>query len=411
MLADPTPTYSAFWYFFKVEAMPPGDYVFTIIGFFRDAPLHQIGVQPVALSMAAVSRGIGWQRFGNNMNFWCSKRGSVPEWSLSFTFKVAETDTMYFAYLYPYTYSDLSSFLRNQPAPFMTCVIGKSHGDVDVPAIYWDSDIHKFGNLRTFNFGRFGKSVRQPLIVVVARHHPGECNASYAMEGFIQNLFGRSKDALRLLKKFSFLMIPMINVDGVICGYYRPGLTGYDMNRSWQLPNAKENPVEHAILTVLDRLSRSRQILFFLDFHGHSAECNSFTYGVWDEMVPYNDFEGLFPRLMSRATSLFSEDDSSSLPPQAYASTMRVAVHHRYQIPFAYTLEMSFGGINIGPRSKTQLTPDCYREIGTATVKAMATMLLDHVPLQAIMDGYSPPPLKPLPDPPPGACNNSASHP
>jgi hypothetical protein len=217
------------------------------------------------------------------------------------------------------------------------------------------------------------------------------------MEGFVQGLFSGWQDGLRLVKRFSFLIIPMINVDGVICGYYRPSLSGYDMNRSWDLPNAKQNPVEHTILGLLDLLSRSRQIIFFLDFHGHSAEHNSFTYGVRDEMVSYNEYEGLFPRLMSRATPLFSEDDSMSLNAQAYPTTMRVALHHRYQVPFSYTLEMSFGGVNIGLRSRTQMTPDSYREIGSATVKAIASMLLDHLPLQAIIDGYAPPVLKPLP--------------
>jgi hypothetical protein len=115
-------------------------------------------------------------------------------------------------------------------------------------------------------------------------------------------------------------------------------------------------------------------------------------------MVFYNEYEGLFPHLMNRATSLFSEDDSTSLTAQQYPSTMRVSVHHRYQVPFAYTLEMSFGGVSIGIRSKTQMTPDCYREIGSATVKGIAAMLLDHLPLRAITDGYIPPPLKPLPE-------------
>jgi hypothetical protein len=79
---------------------------------------------------------------------------------------------------------------------------------------------------------------------------------------------------------------------------------------------------------------------------------------------------------------------------------MRVALHERYQIPFAYTLEMSFGGLDIGPRSRTQLTPDSYREVGAAAVSAMATMLLDSIPLRTIVDSYMPPIFRSAPDDP-----------
>jgi hypothetical protein len=399
MIPDPTPYYSVFWYFFKVETMAPGDYTFVIVGFFRDAPLHRLGVQPVALSMRGSERGIGWQRFGWNMNFWCSKKGSVPEYSLSFTFNVTETDTMYFAYLYPYTYTDLCSFLKNQPLPFQFFPVAKSHGGVEVLSVFWDADTQKFVNVKTVNVRRIGRApFKKPAIVIAGRHHPGESNASYAMEGFIRTLFASGKDGGRLLKRFSFLILPMFNVDGVICGYYRPTLTGYDMNRSWMAPNRRQNPVEFEVLSLLDRMSRSRQIVFFLDFHGHSAQCNAFTYGVWDEMIAYNAYTILFPKLMARATSLFDEAECQSLAPTAFPATMRVALHHRYEIPFAYTLEMSFGGIDIGSKTKTQMTPMCYRDIGAATVKSIAAMLLDHVPLDAMLDAYAPPVVRALDD-------------
>jgi hypothetical protein len=391
MLPDPTPYYSASWYFFKVRNLSPGEYTFTIAGFFRDAQLHQLGVQPVAFSMNAAARGIGWHRFGNDMNFWCSKRGTTPEYALSFTFSVAETDTIYFAYLYPYTYTDLIVWLNSQQSLLSYSILCQSHGGVDVPAVFWDADAQKCLNLQNMNIPmRNMRGTRQPLIVIAARHHPGEPNASIAMEDFSRALFSRAKDSVRLLKHFSFLLLPMINVDGVICGYYRPSISGYDMNRSWGSPNKAFNPVEYEVLSLLDKLARTRPVLFFLDFHGHSAQCNSFTYGVWNDAVPFNNFEELFPKIMSRNTSLFDLGASTSLPPDAFPGTMRVALHHRYEIPFVYTLEMSFGGIDIGTRSHTQMTPSCYREIGVAVVRSMAMMLLDQVPLSSIIEGYVP---------------------
>jgi hypothetical protein len=183
----------------------------------------------------------------------------------------------------------------------------------------------------------------------------------------------------------------MINVDGVICGYYRPAITGYDMNRSWISPNRRHHPVEHEVLSLLDKIVKTRPLVFFLDFHGHSAQANAFTYGIWNDEVPFNQWEQLFPKLMSKNTNLFDLQACTTMHPLSYPGTMRVALHHRYQIPFAYTLEMSFGAVDIGPRSHTQMTPNSYREIGVATVKSLATMLLDSVPLDAIVENYVPP--------------------
>lgn len=393
LLPDPSSAYSALWYFFKVEDIPPGDYQFTIVGFFRDCHLHGMGVQPVALSMNDVKRGIGWRRHGNKMNFWCWKKAPSPQYALSFTFTVTESDTMYFAYLYPYTYTDLRNWLSNHKNQMIVSVIARSHGGVDVPAIFWDADAQAFihtGQIRE-KYRAIFREPKKPLLVIAARHHPGESNASFAMEGFMETLIGDSSYAKRLLKNFSVLMLPMMNVDGVICGYYRPTLVGYDMNRSWVYPDRIRNPVEHAVIALLDKLTRSRPLVFLLDYHGHTAQCNAFTYGVWNDSVVLNEYEGLFPRLMSHHVSVFDESGGNSMTPETYTRTMRVALHQRYQIPFAYTLEMSFGGIDIGSLSQSQFTPETYREVGRGTVPAIAQMLLDHVPLSVLMKSYSPP--------------------
>jgi hypothetical protein len=396
ILPDPTAYYSALWYFFKVSDIPPGEYQFSIYGFFRDAHLHGIGVQPVALSALGTDKGIGWQRFGQDINFWCCKRGLENEYALSFRFHVAETDTIYFAYLYPYSYTRLRDWIMNQPLGVEFSTVCRSHGGVDVPAFFWDADFQRCQNVKNLTIPqhRPGRDYRKPLIVICARHHPGESCASFAMEGFLSALLSESRAGKRLLKSFSFLVIPMMNVDGVICGYYRPTLTGYDMNRSWTFPKRKDNPVEFATVCLLDRLVKTRQLLFILDFHGHSAQCNAFTYSVWDPLVPYNEYVGLFPRIMAKRCVIFDEEASFSTTPESYSSTMRVALHRRYNIPFAYTLEMSFGGIDIGSRANTQITPLLYRDVGIATVCSLATMLLEQVPLAAMMKAYVPPVFK-----------------
>ena len=508
MLPDSSRNYSAHWYFFRVENVPPGTYTFTITGIFRNLNLHDIGVLPVALSMNSIKNYAnnpttnidpklnssdldlpGWQRYGSNLNFYRTKKSPSPRFSLSFSFSVnsIEPDTLYFAYLYPYTYSQLKNFLAKKlPPQIVSSTLCKTPGGIDYPAIFWDADLQQCVDVKLILNGCNGtnqsnsqaskyvlnynsskgrpfttpKSIthssssfnpsrsikppttappsssapkktiktvitdnnrlltliktttgpKKPLIVFTARHHPGETCASYAMEGFLESLFSvlfdheegeiESKstedrklysDARRLLHSFSFLILPMMNIDGVVCGYFRHCLGGYDMNRSWIRPCSKLYPVEATVVRLIDRLVQTRPLLFFLDFHGHSSQCNAFTYGVWNDDVPFNEYEAVFPQLMAQKTDLFDDENSISLARESYTQTMRVALHHRYKIPFAYTLEMSYGGMNAGSRRGTQFSQGGYREIGQASVKALAEMLMDHIPTDRITRNYTPP--------------------
>ena len=68
-------------------------------------------------------------------------------------------------------------------------------------------------------------------IILSARVHPGESNASWMMRGAIDFLVSNDEKALYLRNKFVFKIIPMLNPDGVIAGNYRCSLSGQDLNR------------------------------------------------------------------------------------------------------------------------------------------------------------------------------------
>ena len=70
-------------------------------------------------------------------------------------------------------------------------------------------------------------------VVISARVHPGESNASYMMHGIIDYLTGPSLDAKILRDNFVFKLVPMLNPDGVVVGNYRCSLAGLDLNRMW----------------------------------------------------------------------------------------------------------------------------------------------------------------------------------
>ena len=79
-------------------------------------------------------------------------------------------------------------------------------------------------------------------IVVDARVHPGESNASFMMQGFIRFITGHSLVARELRKRCVFKIIPMVNTDGVIIGNYRTCFSGNDLNRKYHNPDESLHP-------------------------------------------------------------------------------------------------------------------------------------------------------------------------
>ncbi|OHT08777.1 Clan MC, family M14, Zinc carboxypeptidase-like metallopeptidase [Tritrichomonas foetus] len=427
LLPDPNESQTTQWFFFKVENLEPGEYAFTIVGFYRQCNLHWKGSKAAVYSENASKSGIGWQRIGENLNYYKFKGGKFPEWAFFFTFNVVEKDTMYFAHAYPYTYTDLNNFLQklSSSSECKVSTLCKTFGDIPVPAVFWDADkqkcvdvsnlyekrrvTHEAPEIRVEDISEFSEALveilrawkesgkpsskslppgishnSKPVIIIAARTHPGETNSSFAMEGLMTILFGNSQLGQRLRQNFSWLLIPMVNPDGVICGFYRPSLAGYDVNRVWQSPDPTTSPVAYNILNLLESLRRTRPLLFFLDFHGHTAACNSFVYGFMNE--ENNDLysaERVFPLLMTKYSPLFSNEMCSFLKQKQYEGTMRVVIRRRFLVLFAYTLEMSYGGCDFGPRRNSQFTPGDYRSVGEATAYAIGDLLLSPSSLAA----------------------------
>lgn len=72
--------------------------------------------------------------------------------------------------------------------------------------------------------------------MVIGRVHPGESNASYAIEGLLNNILGSNS---MLLERYDIYVYPMVNPDGVRYGNYRCNMGGWDLNRNWR--NCEDN--------------------------------------------------------------------------------------------------------------------------------------------------------------------------
>ena len=78
------------------------------------------------------------------------------------------------------------------------------------------------------------------------RVHPGETGASWMMHGILETLLNPKDSEKKLVENlkdhFEFIVIPMLNVDGVINGNYRCSLAACDLNRKWTKPSKALHP-------------------------------------------------------------------------------------------------------------------------------------------------------------------------
>jgi len=57
--------------------------------------------------------------------------------------------------------------------------------------------------------------------LISARSHPGESPASFMLKGFLKSLLDKDNEVSKvLLENFVFVIVPMLNPDGVYKGNY-----------------------------------------------------------------------------------------------------------------------------------------------------------------------------------------------
>jgi len=61
-------------------------------------------------------------------------------------------------------------------------------------------------------------------------------------KGMFDFLVSDKKEAKFLRKFYTFILLPCLNPDGVICGNYRNSVSGVDLNRQWINPEEDFQP-------------------------------------------------------------------------------------------------------------------------------------------------------------------------
>lgn len=100
------------------------------------------------------------------------------------------------------------------------------------------------------------------------------------MEGVIDFLINNKDVRSYLLKKmFVFMIVPMINVDGVYHGHFRMDSFGKNLNRYYLDPSLEKQPAVYAIKELASHLVKDNRLSFYFDLHAHNAKKGAFIYG------------------------------------------------------------------------------------------------------------------------------------
>lgn len=111
---------------------------------------------------------------------------------------------------------------------------------------------------------RLGREDAPRLVVLLGRQHPPEVTGANAMEAFVDELVAMIRRDPALEKQTQFLIVPLLNPDGVAHGHWRANRGGSDLNRDWGI---FAQPETRAVKSWLDTLPEGVRPVLMLDFH------------------------------------------------------------------------------------------------------------------------------------------------
>lgn len=197
---------------------------------------------------------------------------------------------------------------------------------------------------------------KKRALVFFARQHPCETSSSWLMEGLITNLLNDQKKINYMRMFFCFYLVPMINVDGVIVGNSKNGVSGADFNRIWEQPIKEQHP-EVFLIKEYFKNNVKEELFFFFDLHGTTDKYGFFLYSNPPKLQPkdsvYNEqnlekhleklaIMMLFPRLLKRSSKFFNEKDSRyRIKDKNKENTARSVFGRELNVAYSYSLVSS----------------------------------------------------------------------
>ncbi|NWX31362.1 CBPC5 protein, partial [Notiomystis cincta] len=185
--------------------------------------------------------------------------------------------TTYFAFCYPFSYTECQDMLAQLDGRFQDCRHMSPSSPLD--SVYYHRELlcHSLDKLRvdllTITSCHGMQEKREPrldklfpdtstprprcftgkrVFFLSSRVHPGETPSSFVFNGFLDFILREEDPRAQMLRRmFVFKLIPMLNPDGVVRGHYRTDSRGVNLNRQYLHPDAELHPAVYGAKAVL----------------------------------------------------------------------------------------------------------------------------------------------------------------
>ncbi|XP_040553966.1 cytosolic carboxypeptidase-like protein 5 isoform X4 [Gallus gallus] len=261
------------WFYFSVRGGAPGKLIkLHILNMNRQSRLYAHGMAPFVRTVPGRPR---WERVRERPCFQMVETQFV----LSFVHRFLEHrgTTTYFAFCYPFSYTECQEMLAQLDSRFEECRHMAPSSPLD--SVYYHRELlcHSLDKLRvdllTVTSCHGMQERREPrldklfpdtatprphrftgkrVFFLSSRVHPGETPSSFVFNGFLRFILREEDPRAQMLRRmFVFKLIPMLNPDGVVRGHYRTDSRGVNLNRQYLDPDAELHPAVYGAKAVL----------------------------------------------------------------------------------------------------------------------------------------------------------------
>lgn len=161
-----------------------------------------------------------------------------------------------------------------------------------------------------------GRPSNMRTIVLLARGRPSETETNLVLRGFLDRLLScpntpngevdrAEEDFIRT--NFMVVIVPILNVDGVLVGNSRCSVSGQDLLSVWSKPDRYLHPEVYYTKKLIKQLQQQGNIVFFTEFRSDPAMKGCKVQGnqLGQDRKPPREF----PCLLSENVNFFSLDN------------------------------------------------------------------------------------------------------
>lgn len=341
------------WFYFKVSVPEPQNVFFLIKNLNLQFKVFREGMKPVYKTNGR------WERIPSQISY--NLNDDDPN-AMELSFSHLVTKETYFAFTYPWSCSENSELLQtikeiceaksiyfHEENLIYSLEKRKCESlTISSPTGISEETEKNLLNLYPDGGERSRYFVGKKYVLITARVHPGETQASFMMNGFLKFLVSDDPRAEILRENFVFKIVPILNPDGVFRGHYRTDTRGINLNRFYTAPSLQDHPTVYATKELF--MSLKENIYLYIDLHGHATKKGCFVYGNYMEFSKEIECY-LFPKLLSLNCINFDFEGSNFTEKNMRAKDKRglskegsgrVALFKYSGLPRCYTLECNF---------------------------------------------------------------------